>query len=65
MLPLQLAGVFHELIDGAHFALACVWMRIAKETVGCEGNVGAQASAKNLADGNVPGLPQDVEASEL
>src|SRR3984885_4459910 len=56
---------FHHLIDGANFARAGLGIRVAEETVRCEGNAIAQAASENLGNGYAPRLAEQVETREF
>jgi hypothetical protein len=62
---LEVARVVDNLIDGADFTIARSRIRVAEEAVGGEGDAVAQAPAEDVANGDVPRLPEDVEAGEL
>src|SRR5690606_38715874 len=54
-----------ELVEGPHLAAAGVVVRVPEEEVGCEGNLGANGAAQDVAYGDAPFLSEDVEAGEF
>src|SRR5581483_3157067 len=62
---LELAGVFHQLIDRANFARPRARIGMSKKTIRSEGNPLAQASAQKLANRHAPGLSEQIQTSEL